>query len=80
MYKDHLDVNPEVVKALEEGRPVVALESTIIAHGMPYPKNVETALAVEEVIRANGAVPATIGILSGRIKIGLTKEEIENDI
>ena len=76
MYKDHLDVNPEVVKALEEGRPVVALESTIIAHGMPYPKNVETALAVEEVIRANGA-PATIGILSGRIKIGLTKEEIE---
>ena len=77
MYKDHLDVNPEVVKALEEVRPVVALESTIIAHGMPYPKNVETALAVEEVIRANGAVPATIGILSGRIKIGLTKEEIE---
>ena len=77
MYKDHLDVNPEVVKALEEGRPVVALESTIIAHGMPYPKNVETALAVEEVIRANGAVPATIGILSGRIKIGLTNEEIE---
>ena len=77
MYKDHLDVNPEVVKALEEGRPVVALESTIIAHGMPYPKNVETALAVEEVIRENGAVPATIGILSGRIKIGLTKEEIE---
>ena len=77
MYKDHLDVNPEVVKALEEGRPVVALESTIIAHGMPYPKNVETALAVEEVIRANGAVPATIGILSGRIKIGLTKEEME---
>ena len=77
MYNDHLDVNPEVVKALEEGRPVVALESTIIAHGMPYPKNVETALAVEEVIRANGAVPATIGILSGRIKIGLTKEEIE---
>ena len=55
----------------------MALESTIIAHGMPYPKNVETALAVEEVIRANGAVPATIGILSGRIKIGLTKEEIE---
>lgn len=77
MYRDYLDVNPEVAKALEEGRPVVALESTIIAHGMPYPKNVETALAVEEVIRANGAVPATIGILSGRIKIGLTKEEIE---
>ena len=77
MYRDYLDVNPEVEKALDEGRPVVALESTIIAHGMPYPKNVETALAVEEVIRKNGAVPATIGILGGRIKIGLTKEEIE---
>ena len=77
MYKDYLDVNPEVSRALDEGRPVVALESTIIAHGMPYPKNVETAIAVEEVIRSNGAVPATIGILGGRIKIGLTKEEIE---
>lgn len=77
MYKDYLDVNPEVARALEEERPVVALESTIIAHGMPYPKNVETALAVEDVIRKNGAVPATIGILGGRIKIGLTKEEIE---
>ena len=77
MYRDYLDVNPEVAKAREEGRPVVALESTIIAHGMPYPKNVETAIAVEEVIKANGAVPATIGILGGRIKIGLTKEEIE---
>jgi len=77
MYNDYLDVNPEVEKALDEGRPVVALESTIIAHGMPYPKNVETALAVEDVIRKNGAVPATIGILGGRIKIGLTKEEIE---
>lgn len=77
MYNDYLDVNPEVAKALEEGHPVVALESTIIAHGMPYPKNVETAIAIEEVIRKNGAVPATIGILGGRIKIGLTKEEIE---
>ena len=77
MYKDYLDINPEVEGALDEGRPVVALESTIIAHGMPYPKNVETALAVEEVIKKNGAVPATIGILGGRIKIGLTKEEIE---
>ena len=77
MYKSYLDVNPEVEKALEEGLPVVALESTIIAHGMPYPKNVETALNVEKVIRANGAVPATIGILGGRIKIGMTEEEIE---
>lgn len=76
MFEKYLDVNPEVAKALEEGQPVVALESTIIAHGMPYPKNVETAIEVEEVIRANGAVPATIGILNGRIKIGMTKEEI----
>ena len=74
MYDNYLDVNPEVAKALDEGQPVVALESTIIAHGMPYPKNVETALAVEDVIRGNGAVPATIGILNGRIKIGMTKE------
>jgi pseudouridine-5'-phosphate glycosidase len=77
MYKQYLDVNPEVKKALDEGRPVVALESTIISHGMPYPQNVETALAVEEKIRINGAVPATIGIIQGRIKVGLTKDEIE---
>ena len=77
MYDNYMDLNPEVAKALDEGLPVVALESTIIAHGMPYPKNVETALAVEDVIRGNGAVPATIGILGGRIKIGMTKEEIE---
>ena len=77
MFKKFMDINPEVEKALEEGVPVIALESTIIAHGMPYPKNVETALAVEDVIRKNGAVPATIGIIQGRIKIGLTKEEVE---
>ena len=77
MYKQFLDIKPEVEKALDEGMPVVALESTIISHGMPYPKNVETALAVEEVIRKNGAVPATIAIIGGRIKIGLTAEEIE---
>ena len=77
MYKKFLDIKPEVEKALDEGMPVVALESTIISHGMPYPKNVETALAVEEVIRKNGAVPATIAIIGGRIKIGLTAEEIE---
>lgn len=77
MFKEFLDINPEVEKALEEGAPVIALESTIISHGMPYPKNVETALAVEEVIRKNGAVPATIGIIKGRIKIGLTRDEIE---
>ena len=77
MIKDYLDIKPEVKSALESGKPVVALESTIIAHGMPYPKNVETALAVEEVIRNNGAIPATIAIIGGKIKIGLTPEEIE---
>lgn len=77
MYSNFIDVKPEVVKALEEGMPVVALESTIIAHGMPYPRNVETAIAVEDVIRAEGVMPATIAIINGRIKIGLTKEEIE---
>ena len=73
----YLDVNPEVAKAVAEGKPVVALESTIISHGMPYPQNVETARKVEQVLRDNGAVPATIGILGGRLKAGLTAEEIE---
>ena len=73
----YLDVNPEVAAAIAEGRPVVALESTIISHGMPYPQNVETALAVEKIIRDNGAVPATIAIIGGRLKAGLTPEEIE---
>ena len=73
----YLDVNPEVAAAVAAGRPVVALESTIISHGMPYPQNVETALNVEKVIRANGAVPATIAILGGRLKAGLTPAEIE---
>ena len=70
-------INPEVKKALDEKRPVVALESTIISHGMPYPKNVETALRVEKVIRDNGAIPATIGIIDGEAVIGMTPEEIE---
>lgn len=73
----YLDISPEVKEALENNRPVVALESTIISHGMPYPKNVETALRVEQVIRENGAVPATIAILDGRLKCGLSEEEIE---
>ncbi len=77
MYSKYLDVKPEVAKALEEGTPVVALESTIISHGMPYPKNVETAIAVENVLREHGVMPATIAIIGGRIKVGLTKEEIE---
>ena len=73
----YLDVNPEVAQAVAQGKPVVALESTIISHGMPYPQNVETALQVERIIRENGAVPATIAVLGGRLKAGLTKEEIE---
>lgn len=73
----YLDISPEVQQVLAEGRPVVALESTIISHGMPYPKNVETALLVEQTIRDNGAVPATIAILGGRLKAGLSPEEIE---
>ena len=73
----YLDISPEVKAALEAGKPVVALESTIISHGMPYPKNVETALLVEQTLRDNGAVPATIAIIGGRLKAGLSKEEIE---
>ena len=76
--KQYLDISPEVAAALEAGKPVVALESTIISHGMPYPQNVETALKVEEIIREHGAVPATIAILGGRLKAGCTKEEIEH--
>ena len=73
----YLDVNPAVAQALAEGKPVVALESTIISHGMPYPQNVETALKVAEIIRQNGAVPATIAIRGGRLKAGLSPAEIE---
>ena len=72
-----LRINPEVKKAIEEGKPVVALESTIISHGMPYPRNVETALLVEKTIRDHGAVPATIGIIDGNPIVGMTPEEIE---
>ena len=75
--KKYLDISEEVTKALDEKKPIVALESTIISHGMPYPKNVETALRVEEEVRKNGAVPATIAIIGGRLKAGLTKNEIE---
>ncbi|CDC68467.1 MULTISPECIES: pseudouridine-5'-phosphate glycosidase [environmental samples] len=76
MLNKYLDVAPEVRQALDEGRPVVALESTIISHGMPYPQNVETALNVEKIIRDNGAVPATIAVIGGRLKAGLSPEEI----
>ncbi len=77
MSNKYLDIKPEVMAALKKGKPVVALESTIISHGMPYPKNVETALAVEQVLRENGVMPATVGIIKGRIKVGLTANEIE---
>ena len=73
----YLDVKPEVAEAIAQGKPVVALESTIISHGMPYPQNVKTALEVEQIIRDNGAVPATIAIIGGRLKAGLTPAEIE---
>jgi len=72
-----LDIQPEVAAALAEGRPVVALESTIISHGMPWPRNAETALRVEAEVRAHGAVPATIAVVDGRLKAGLSVEQIE---
>lgn len=78
MFEKYLEIHPNVEKALKENKAVVALESTIIAHGMPYPQNVETALKVEEIIRNNGAVPATVGIINGKIKVGLSTEEIEH--
>jgi len=73
----YLDLSAEVAEAMAQGKPVVALESTIISHGMPYPQNVETALKVEAAIRECGAVPATIAIIGGRLKAGLSAEEIE---
>ncbi|ADH60141.1 Indigoidine synthase A family protein [Thermoanaerobacter mathranii subsp. mathranii str. A3] len=72
-----INLSQEVKKAMEEGKPVVALESTIISHGMPYPENIETAKTLENIIREHGAIPATIAIINGRIKIGLSKEELE---
>ena len=74
---DYLEIHPDVENAIKNNEPVVALESTIISHGMPYPKNVETALMVEETVRSNNAVPATIAIINGKLKVGLTNDEIE---
>ena len=76
-YSNYLDISSEVQKAIANKKPIVALESTIISHGMPYPQNVETARKVEDVVRVNGAVPATIAILDGRIKVGLSEQELE---
>lgn len=75
--ENYLDIKEEVKTALIEGRPVLALESTIISHGMPYPQNVETAARVENIVREQGVIPATIGILNGTIKVGLTEKELE---
>ena len=77
MYPTLIDLHPDVAAALADQRPVVALESTIISHGMPWPQNAETALAVEAEVRSHGAVPATIAVIEGRLKAGLTHEQIE---
>ena len=75
--EDFLSVSEEVKAALAANKPVVALESTIISHGMPYPKNVETALAVEKIVRENGCVPATVAVIKGKITVGISPDEIE---
>lgn len=77
LINSYLEVSKDVQFALDHGLPIVALESTIISHGMPHPRNVKTALEVEEVVRKNGATPATIAIISGKLKVGLTTKEIE---
>lgn len=77
MMSKYLDIDSNVQKALVKKSPIVALESTIISHGMPFPQNMETALKVEEIVRSNGAIPATIAIINGKLKVGLSKDEIE---
>ena len=74
---DYLDIHPDVEDAIKNKLPIVALESTIISHGMPYPNNIETALMVEDTVRSNNAIPATIAIINGRLKVGLSNKEIE---
>ena len=75
--KDYLSITPEIEEAIKQGKPIVALESTILSHGMPYPENVEFAHKVEEVVRGEGAIPATTAILNGKLKVGLNAEELE---
>ena len=70
----YLEVSPRIREALDNNRPVVTLESTIISHGMPYPRNVETALKVEEVVRSCGAEPATVAVIGGKLKVGISEE------
>lgn len=77
MLNNYLQIKPEIKEALGEGKPVVALESTIISHGMPYPENIKTARNVEKIVRENGAVPATIAILDGMLTVGLNEDELE---
>ncbi len=76
-YKDYLSITPEVEEALASGKPVVALESTILSHGMPYPENLEFAHKVEEIVRSEGAIPATTAIIGGKLKVGLNAQEVE---
>ena len=76
-YKDYLSITPEIEEAIKEGKPIVALESTILSHGMPYPENLEFAHKVEEIIRGEGAIPATTAIIDGKLKVGLNAEELE---
>lgn len=76
-FKDYLSITPELQKAIAENKPIVALESTILSHGMPYPENIEFARKVEEIIRGEGAIPATMAILDGKLKVGLNDEELE---
>lgn len=76
-FSNYLNIQPEIAEALKQKKPVVALESTIIAHGMPYPRNVQTALEVETIVRENGAVPATIALLEGKLCVGLSKAQLE---
>ncbi len=77
MKNDYIDIRPDIQEAVKNGKPVIALESTIISHGMPYPQNKDTALEVEKICRDMGVVPATMGIIKGRLKVGLTPEEID---
>ena len=76
-YKDYLSITDEIQEALESGKPIVALESTILSHGMPFPENVEFAHKVEVVVREAGAIPATTAIIGGKLKIGLTSDELD---
>lgn len=76
-YRDYLSITPEIEKAIAEGKPIVALESTILSHGMPYPENIEFAHKVEDIIRSEGAIPATLAIIGGKLKVGLSADELE---